>query len=783
MNTNEFISHLESRTQQTAKRTPSGWQVRCPGHEDRNASLSIREGTDGRVLLKCHAGCQNQDIVSALGLKMADLFPKVEKFKTNGRGKLVEAYPYRNETGSLLFEVLRFENKEFPQRRPDGIGKWIWNLQGVNKVLFRLPEIIADIKAGHPVFICEGEKDCLALVKHGFSATCNSGGASKPGDTKWLPDYNVTLTGADVVILPDKDGAGRIHAANVATNLQGKATRVRLVELPDTNGKPVKDAHDYFTAGGTADDLQRLVDIAEDWTPPLSGEPTVNLDPAPPKVDRIFILPNDHLSFTDAAKEIFSAIAPTGSLFCRGRAIMEKVQSIDGPALEIVTATRARSLLEGYGRALMAWRKNDNGELSLCSKRCPEETAKALLSTREATDLLPRISLITRSPVIIETGDGPKVLTYGYHPEGGGVLVTGKTIVEEIGIGPAVDLLSEILADFDFVTGGDRSRAIAAMITPALRMGGWLRGPAPVDVGEADLSQSGKGYRHKLIRAIYREQAYGIAQRAGGVGSLDESLSAALLSGCAFIALDNLRGLVDSKFLEMVLTWGEPIPVRVPHRGEVSVPCDRVSFQMTSNGIESTPDMANRSSIVRIKKRSRDYTFRSFPEGDLLAHVEANQGRFLGAVFSVIKAWSAEDKPTKSAIGHDFRQWSGTLSWIVEELFHAAPLLQGHESAQERVSNPALSWLRRVALTVKTNLEMSASQIYNLCDEHGIEIPGCRAADDERGVKLVGVLLARCFKTSEKIELDGMIVEKFIRFEYKPDRQENIPVKRYIFTK
>jgi hypothetical protein len=46
----------------------------CPAHEDRNASLSIGRGDDGRLLLCCHAGCATEDIVAALGRKMADLF-------------------------------------------------------------------------------------------------------------------------------------------------------------------------------------------------------------------------------------------------------------------------------------------------------------------------------------------------------------------------------------------------------------------------------------------------------------------------------------------------------------------------------------------------------------------------------------------------------------------------------------------------------------------------------------------------------------------------------------
>jgi hypothetical protein len=50
--------------------------ARCPGHEDRRPSLSVTEGADGKVLLKCFAGCPTARVVSRLGLTMRDLFPR-----------------------------------------------------------------------------------------------------------------------------------------------------------------------------------------------------------------------------------------------------------------------------------------------------------------------------------------------------------------------------------------------------------------------------------------------------------------------------------------------------------------------------------------------------------------------------------------------------------------------------------------------------------------------------------------------------------------------------------
>jgi hypothetical protein len=176
---------------------------------------------------------------------------------SSGKRKIVCAYDYPDEHRKLLFQVCRTEPKGFFQRRPDGKGGWITNMAGVTRVLFRLPEVMAAIKAGLPIYLTEGEKDALAMVAAGFSASCNPGGAGK-----WQDNYSESLRGAEVVIVADKDGPGRKHAAAVAHKLVGIAASVRVIECPDTSGKPVKDAADFFAAGGEAADLDAIAEAA-----------------------------------------------------------------------------------------------------------------------------------------------------------------------------------------------------------------------------------------------------------------------------------------------------------------------------------------------------------------------------------------------------------------------------------------------------------------------------------------------------------------------------------------
>lgn len=180
------------------------------------------------------------------------------------RARIVATYPYTDEHGELLFEVVRLEPKDFRQRRPDGNGGYIWNVKGVRMVPYRLPELIEDLAQERVVFLVEGEKDVDRLRSLGIPATCNPIGANK-----WRDEFSPMFSGADVVILPDNDEPGREHAEKVARSLTGHADRIRIVHLvEDMPTLPVKkDISYWLDAGRTIDRLHDLVDRATTWRP------------------------------------------------------------------------------------------------------------------------------------------------------------------------------------------------------------------------------------------------------------------------------------------------------------------------------------------------------------------------------------------------------------------------------------------------------------------------------------------------------------------------------------
>jgi 5S rRNA maturation endonuclease (ribonuclease M5) len=200
------------------------------------------------------------------------------KSKTHTRRpKIVATYDYCDERGHRLYQSVRLEpgrdggKKDFRQRQPDGSGGWIWNLRGVRRVLYRLPELY-EAPRDRLVFVVEGEKDVDRLRAEGLLATTNAMGAGK-----WCPDYTEALRGRHVVILPDNDEPGRKHARAVAEALKGVAASVKVVELP---GLPEKgDVSDWLQIpSNDKTALLKLVEATPQFWPPPESDSDADTD-------------------------------------------------------------------------------------------------------------------------------------------------------------------------------------------------------------------------------------------------------------------------------------------------------------------------------------------------------------------------------------------------------------------------------------------------------------------------------------------------------------------------
>lgn len=267
---------------ENVKQNGSGLDARCPAHKDEHNSLSIGIGDDGRILLRCHAGCTTAAVCNAMGIALKDLFPAKS---VAGPRRVVATYDYTDEQGNLLFQKVRFEPKDFQCRIPDAKGGWGWKMNGVRRVLYHLPAVIAS----DVVFIAEGEKDCDLLAKQGYAATCNFDGAGK-----WDASYTPLFRDKVVYILADNDTPGKRHAANIYRQIAAAAKDCRIVELP---GLPEKgDVSDFFANGGTTEQFMDALSAAPKGIPE-SFKTDVHADPEADASGEVWgpILPFDEM--------------------------------------------------------------------------------------------------------------------------------------------------------------------------------------------------------------------------------------------------------------------------------------------------------------------------------------------------------------------------------------------------------------------------------------------------------------------------------------------------------
>jgi hypothetical protein len=246
-------------------------RFRCPepeSHQNGDANPSARYHPGKHVWRcdVCGAGGGWKDLCERLNVSIP----------APSRREPAAIYEYRSEVGELLRRKLRWEpgpkgrGKSFSWEKPDGAGGWQrCKGDGNPRILYRSEAIPAAREAGHPVLVVEGEKDADRAAALGLVAVTNPEGA---GPRKWKSEYSEQLRGLAVVIVPDQDPTGQIHAFSVARGLAGVAQSIAILDLP---GETVNDLSDWAgaeeKAGRSQDEirarLETLIAEAPPWDP------------------------------------------------------------------------------------------------------------------------------------------------------------------------------------------------------------------------------------------------------------------------------------------------------------------------------------------------------------------------------------------------------------------------------------------------------------------------------------------------------------------------------------
>lgn len=232
------------------------WNTVCPAHNDKGPSLTVSEGNGGRLLVHCHSGCKQEDVIEAL--KRNDLWPRprrnwiAQPFAPSAAAKpgtithprlgpAVKSWEYRDLEGRLVGYISRFDKvvggKAIKELAPMSWGRdadtgkeaWCWKGFIKPRPLYR-GNLLKEYPDA-PILVVEGEKtaDAAQLIFGGdYLIVTWPGGGKAAKYVNWI-----ALKGRDVTIWPDADEPGEKAAIQIAEILMREGARsVKRVELP-----------------------------------------------------------------------------------------------------------------------------------------------------------------------------------------------------------------------------------------------------------------------------------------------------------------------------------------------------------------------------------------------------------------------------------------------------------------------------------------------------------------------------------------------------------------------
>ncbi|TXS96032.1 hypothetical protein FV139_00555 [Parahaliea maris] len=455
---------------------------------------------------------------------------------------------------------------------------------------------------------------------------------------------------------------------------------------------------------------------------------------------------------------VFKHLADMGGVYRRWNSVV----TVDEKNLRFSAISKHRfcSVVEKPGLPVHAvtLRTGRNGreELRFKESHLLVSEAELLLANDEGIEQLSNVEIISQFPFLHRRGTELVELQPGYNPDAE-VFVCSDQPLAAVQWERAVADLKNLYRDFKFTTPSDFSRAIAMLLTPALRRGRLLDGPFPLGCVLADQSQAGKGELVNVTVLVWTGKPPPKSTNKdddNGVGSFEERLGDAIFRAAEFYVIDNVRGHIASQSLESAITEGE-LQVRMAFKPLRTVDISMLSGFMTSNGMSATPDLVNRMCMSTLEKQPSDYTFHAWPEGSLRNHVTQNQHHYLSCVYSVIREWWARGAPRLpvSTYDHDMTRWGGAIEYMVQELFGLHSALKGHGKTKETVRDASQSWLRQVFNALKQEGQLCrvvrASEILEVCEAYSLDVTTKQDADDVAKVRTIGRKIGPAFKKND----------------------------------
>ena len=565
------------------------------------------------------------------------------------RDEIESVYPYHDENGVLLYEVVRKTGKRFLQRKPDGAGGWEWKLNGTRRVPYHLLALVRADES-RPIYIPEGEKDVENLEKAGALATCNPGGAGK-----WhfvAETAKTALQGRIVIVIADKDKVGRAHAEQVAASLREVCTSVTVVECPE----PHHDVSDMLGAGLPLSALVPSASVAPVKPSKSPPKPLRVVEPAVAQAERkderlakladrglpVIQLGLDLMRVVDEARD---ALAARGGVYSRGGALARVVRNVSTVGVKRALGTPTirelanPSILEllTVSATFAKW----NNKTESFTKAMPTAAVVSALSCRGEWEGIQPLVGVLETPAL--RPDGTILATPGYDDTTGYLYLPGSTfpVVPEHptmeDAREAADALFEVVCDFPFATPEHRSAWLAFLLTLFARPA--IEGCCPLMAVDATTRGTGKG---KLIDAT----AIIATGREATKTPLPEDdaearkrITALIMEGDAMACLDNIEGTIKLSSLDSALTATVWKDRQLGATQMVEAP-NRLVWCATGNNISLGGDTARRTLHIRLESPLENPEDREdFTHSDLLGWVRRERPRLVAAALTILRAY------------------------------------------------------------------------------------------------------------------------------------------------
>jgi hypothetical protein len=577
--------------------------------------------------------------------------------------------------------------KYFRQRRPNGQGGWIWNLDNTRRVLYRLPDLIETVSHGGTVYITEGEKDADAInalnsdaPSPSFIATCNPGGAGK-----WRSEYNAVLRNASVIIIADKDEAGRNHALQVAESLKGVAATIEIREAAIG-----KDAADHLAAGRTLEDFP-LVE------PNFSGvESRKSQRNSTPNNNRPTIVVRNELPEVVAEAEAALLAASEVGIYTRAgilvRVIQDGARHVPGlvrppgaPLILPVTEPWLREQIAIVANWVTRNGKQSNGEGKASPALPPRWVAQTLLDRGEWP--FPYLEAVMETPAF--RPDGTVLDSPGYDSSTGILYLPEGTAFPTIPKEPtrqdaanALLELAKVFADFPFRSGADASIPLAAILTLLARHA--FPGPCPMVVIRAPTPGSGKSLLADAISMIATGRATARMAPPRDDTEARKLILTLGMEGAPVILVDNVSVSFGSEAIAGAIT-GDTYRDRLLGINKTATVLLKSLWILTGNNVSLKEDLARRAIICELDPKMEHPEDRTgFLHPDLLSWIATNRAQLVVAALTILRAYHIAGRPDHGRPRKgSFEGWDalirGTLLW----LSHIDPLQTAERLREE----------------------------------------------------------------------------------------------------